>query len=109
MKINPIGIQSYQQLERRDLPTESTTDSRGLPEGEPSVTISPQDTETSPRLAVQAPLGDYAEFLTPEERGALELLFHRFRDPARLGPAYRKEAGTSGENATVGHIIDVKV
>ena len=109
MKINPLGIQSYQQLERRDGPTGTVTDSGKLPKAENSVTISPQAAGVGSRLAVKAPKGDYTEFLTPEERSALEILFRRFNDPARFGPAYQREADTVGENAMVGHYIDVKV
>jgi hypothetical protein len=109
MKINPLGIQSYQQLERRDGPTGTVTDGVKSPRAENSVTISPQAASASSRLAVKAPKGDYTEFLTPEERSALEILFRRFNDPARFGPAYQRKADTAGENAMVGHFIDVKV
>ncbi len=109
MKINPLGIQSYQQLERRDGPAGATADSGKLPKADGSVTISPQAAGAGSRLAVKAPKGDYTEFLTPEERSALEILFRRFNDPARFGPAYQREADTAGENAMVGHFIDVKV
>ena len=109
MKINPIGIQSYQQLERRDKPAETAPDGKKLSKAGESVTISLQAAGASSRLAVKAPRGDYTEFLTPEERNALEILFRRFNDPARFGPAYQREADTAGENPVVGHFIDVKV
>lgn len=109
MKINPLGIQSYQQLERRDGPNGTVTDRGKLGKAENSVTISPQTAGASSQLAVKAPKGDYTEFLTPEERSALEILFRRFNDPARFGPAYQREADTAGENTMVGHFIDVKV
>ncbi len=109
MKINPVGIQSYQQLERHDGPAGTATDAGKLRKSENLVSISPQAAGVGSRLAVKAPKGDYTEFLTPEERSALEILFRRFNDPARFGPAYQREADTAGENAMVGHFIDVKV
>lgn len=109
MKINPIGIQSYQELERRDSPAGAAPDSAKLPNADGPITISPQAAGAGSRLAVQAPNGDYTEFLTPEEKGALEILFRRFNDPARFGPAYQREADRAGENAMVGRFIDVKV
>lgn len=109
MKINPIGIHSYQQLTRRDNPANAAPASDELSKTDSSVTISPQADGTGSRLAIKAPKGSYAEFLTPQERKALEILFRRFHDTARFGPEYQEETEVGGEHGMVGSIIDVKV
>ena len=71
MKINAAAIQSYQQINRQNRPglerPEQTTDRAA----EKAITIHPQEAGQSSRLAVQAPKGDYSEFLTTEENQAL--------------------------------------
>ncbi len=109
MKINPIGIQSYQQLARRDEPAKAPPDIKKTSTSDSSVTISPQTDRVSSRLAVKVPKDSYAEFLTPEEKKVLELLFRRFSDTSRFGPGYSRETENAGEQTMVGSIIDVKV
>ena len=108
MKINPVAIQSYQDPERNERTPGALPDTNQSQKSESSVTISPQDAETGSHLAISAPRGDYTEFLTAEEKDALEVLFRRFNDPNRFGPAYHKGDQTGGENAVVGHVIDIK-
>ena len=109
MKINPVAIQSYQQLERRDRPAETAIGHAGTPTVDEKITIAPQSAESTSRLAVKPPSGDYADLLTAEERQALDLLFRRFNDPARFGPGYMRQVDTAGETTLVGRIVDVKV
>ena len=109
MKINPIGIQSYRQMERHNNQAKVAPDVRILSQTDPQITISPKPVDTSSQLAVKAPKGDYTEFLTPEERNALDILFRRFSDLSRFGPAYQRETTAAGENGLVGQFIDVKV
>ncbi|MEW5994269.1 MAG: hypothetical protein AB1744_07725 [Candidatus Zixiibacteriota bacterium] len=107
MKINPVAVQSYQQPVRQDQPSETAPNQQASVDQ--SVKISPQEATAGSRLAVHVPKGDYSELLTPEERQALELLFQRFNNPGRFGPAYQRGRATAGENPLVGNIIDVKV
>ena len=111
MKVNPIGIQTYQQMTRRDRPEDSgsgqaTTALQGT--GPSHVTIQPDPLQIGSKLAVKAASESYAESLSVEERQALELLFNRFRDSSRFGPAYRAENQTQ-DSALVGQLVDVKV
>ncbi|HOP06929.1 MAG TPA: hypothetical protein PLF13_06520 [candidate division Zixibacteria bacterium] len=106
MKINPLGIQSYQELIRRDNPaaqqqqtateTTQTTD---------KVAIDASDSTGSSRIAVKAEKGSYDEFLSVEERQALDLLFSRFRGHERF---VTETADDSGASNSVGAWIDVK-
>jgi hypothetical protein len=109
MKINPIGIQSYQQLERRDAPAQAPPDGKKVSAGDSKVTISPQAADAGSRVTVKAPQSSYAEILTPEEKQALELLFRRFGDASRFGPGYQRDAESTGAQTLVGSIVDVKV
>ena len=109
MKINPIGIQSYQQLTKRDNPVNSAPNLKRSETTESTVTITPQTDRLSSRLAIKAPRGSYAEFLTSEERKALELLFRRFSDSSRFGPGYQRETDNAEQPTTVGSIVDMKV
>jgi len=108
MKVNPVGIQSYQQVVRQDRPQSQPPDARAERGGEQDrqVVIEPQSELTKSAVAVKAPQGTYAENLSAEERQALDLLFSRFRDTARFGSGEQQEcAGESG----LGRVVDVKV
>ena len=108
MKINSIGIQNYQQLNRQENNRPETTDHR-LPAGTSDpVLIQPQSTQPASALAVKAPTGTYADALSPQERQALDLLFARFRESGRFAPGVRGDIETTGELG-IGTIIDVKV
>ncbi len=73
-----------------------------------NVVIEPQSGAGS-SVSVKAPSGSYAEFLSTEERQALDLLFARFQDSQRFGPAYRAETQNGTESKSVGRTIDLKV
>ena len=108
MKINPTAIQSYQQLGQRPThrPAEQQKQAEMLERG---VTITPQANETRSELAIKAPEGSYADFLTDGEKAALDLLFQRFGDSGRFGSAFAGDGGESGATKTLGKLIDVKV
>jgi len=108
MKINPVAIQSYQQLTRRE-PQQPTVGQEQAEAVARDVTITPQTAKTSSGLAVKAPEGSYAEYLTDAERGALDLLFQRFADTERFGSGYSREAAETAPNRTLGKVIDLKV
>ena len=110
MKIDPVGIQSYQQVTKRD--QRATPMAHESPEGqfaEARLTIEPQRETVSSKMAVKAPAGQYAEFLSVDERKALDLLFSRFRDGSRFGPGYNNGSEAPAAEAQIGRIIDVKV
>jgi hypothetical protein len=104
MKINSIGIQSYQHVPKRD---EGTIAPQTREQDAASVTIEPKDSLTTSALAINAKTGNYGKTLTTEERRALELVFSRFKDAGRFSANGRIES----EKAEIGlgQIIDVKV
>jgi len=101
MKINPIGIQSYQQITRRENPAPEAARQDDQSAVKNSVAIEPQK-QAGSKLAVNAPSGTYADYLTKEEQKAMELLFARFQESGRL-------AGKTAEQNTLGRVVDVKV
>jgi len=109
MKINPLAIQNYQQLIRRDgAPAKAHEDRAQSATTADQLRISPQEETTGSRLAVKPPTSTFAENLTLEEQRALNLLFDRFGDSKRFGPGYRND-GDSESNGSVGRLLDVKV
>ena len=106
MKINPIGIQSYQQLNNR--PNQVNEQAEKSQKTEDILNIRPKEITDKSDLAVRAPEGTYAEFLSPEEKSALELLFNKYQDSDRFGSAFNKNNARS-ENKTLGKILDVKI
>ncbi len=106
MKINPIGIQSYQQLNNRQNQVNEQADKNQKTDD--ILNISPKEITDRSEIAVRPPEGTYAEFLSPEEKSALELLFNKYQDSERFGSAFNKN-NTQNENKTLGKIIDVKI
>jgi hypothetical protein len=105
MNINPVGIQSYQQINvREDNQTQKSQDSAAQAQ---AVSIEPQDLAPS-KVAVKASSGSYAQYLSPEEKNALDLLFARFQNADRFGPGYAENDPTA-ESGPLGKLIDVKV
>ncbi|MFQ5499586.1 MAG: hypothetical protein ACE5FH_07930 [Candidatus Zixiibacteriota bacterium] len=106
MKINPVGIQSYQQLIGQKRATEQPREQTAQNEVARDLSISPQ--EQASRVAVKAPSRTYAEFLSTEERRALEILFDKFQDSGRFGPGYARGGATENDRERLGTILDVK-
>jgi hypothetical protein len=112
MKLNPVGISSYQQLGGREATRQAQAESSNQDAGksQATVAIAPQSESQSSRLAVKIQGGSYADYLSPEEKNALELLFNRFNDKSRFGPSYgRTSSASDGESAHLGNLVDVKV
>lgn len=111
MKINPLGIQSYQQVEKRDNSAAQTAlDNLKTQEKtvETKVKLDPQDRLTGSKLSVQAPKGSYADMLSVEERQALDLLFNKFKDSERFGAGFDISKPAINKQ-TVGNLVDIKV
>ncbi len=108
MKVNQIGIQSYQQLNRRDNAAiqKENSSARGT---DSTLVIEPQVESSTSKLAIKAPDNSYAEYLTADEKRALDLLFSRFKDTGRFGAYSPAENENTATDATLGRIIDVKV
>ena len=104
MKINPVSIQSYQQIAQRDRAAEQT---KALRSENQSLTIQPEKSSISSALAIKMPGTSYADFLSPEENQAMDLLFGKFRGNDKFGLGY--QAGSSTDESGVGRVIDVKV
>ena len=108
MKVNPIGIQAYEQLIQREQAPAAPAETQVKSTPEKPVQISPQAEAASSRLAVKAPAGSYADSLSSEEKQALDLLFSRFRESGRFGAGYGRDNAAAGETVTVGNLLDVK-
>jgi hypothetical protein len=106
MKVNSIGINTYQNLTSQEKtaqkPVEETT---SMPPQAAPVTAEAQ----SSRLAVKAPSGTYADMLSVEERQALEILFSRFKNNENFGATYRAGTNSAPRENTLGRVIDIKV
>ena len=109
MKINPIGIQSYQQTAQQPRHSAIGSDPSGQTVDSSKVSIPVQEEAGTSRLAVKLPNENYGKFLSTEERQTLDLLFSRFRDASRFGAGYTRdmEAGNTGQ--TLGQVVDLKV
>ena len=107
MKINPVGIQSYQQLNRQNQPPAPAPKAEEAA-AKDSVLIEPQTSLKKSAVAIKGPSGDYAKYLSTEERQALDLLFSRYADSSRFGAAFRADQGAE-EKPALGSIVDVKV
>jgi len=108
MKINPVAIQSYQQITRRDTQPAARQQAEAE-QVQADLTINPQAQAASSDVAVKAPTGSYAEYLTDAERSALDLIFSRFADSNRFGTAYNRDAAEEPAPRTLGKVIDLKV
>jgi hypothetical protein len=108
MKINPIGIQAYQQLTRQQRADSPQVEKQDKSVANRQVTIAPQGQQDESQLAVRPANGSYADSLSAEERAALDLLFERFKDSERFGPGYSRQAGQSQGEARIGTRIDIK-
>lgn len=109
MKVNPLGVQAYQQLTRQEKPTAERPEASTINGGEEKIVIKPQPAVTKSVLAVKAPSGNYSKFLSVEERQALDLLFARFSDNARFGSASTVSAENAESGANLGKVVDIKV
>jgi len=108
MKVNPLGIQAYQQVTHD---RQSTVNSGAKASGTAGqkVVIEPQATVVRSALAVKAPSGSYAKFLSVEERQALDMLFAKFSDTGRFGTTYANRTEDADSGATLGRVVDVRV
>jgi len=109
MKVNPLGIQAYQHLNRPDRQPNEAGGSRIGQTPEQKVVIEPQATVARSPLAIKAPSGSYAKFLSVEERQALDLLFARFSDTSRFGAGYTADTEKTESDAGLGRMVDVRV
>jgi len=109
MKINPLGIQSYQQINQRENSLSKQVDKNDkAKENIDSVSITRQDEAALSKLAVKISSGSYADFLSPEEKNALDILFSRFKGDTRFGENFVNEK-MDMSSKTLGSIVDIKV
>ncbi len=107
MKINPIAIQSYQQVNNRNSQSAQKANDANLLKADEKVTIKPQETGKS-KVAVKAQNSSFADYLSPEEKNVLDILFNRFKDTERFGGALQADIQQTKENS-LGQTIDLKV
>ena len=107
MKINPIGIQSYQQVNNKNNQQAQKVSAENFLKGDvEKVTIKPQDISES-KIAVKAQNSSFSDYLSPEEKNVLDILFNRFKDTERFGGAFQQDKAVD-ENK-LGSTIDLKV
>ena len=108
MKVNPIGIQSYLQLQNKNnSQAQKADDANFLKTDVEKVTIKPQE-KTESKLAVKAKNATFADYLSPEEKNVLDILFNRFKDTERFGASFKQDTPAVNENK-IGSTIDLKV
>ena len=100
MNINPIGISAYQNLSDQARTAEKQTDAQPVRTQTDEAAVS--EVKTS-RLAVKASAGSYADFLSTEEKQALDVLFKRYNENNR------GVADNAQNDSPLGGIIDIKV
>lgn len=101
MKVNPIGIQSYQSLENTD--RQKAAQQKQTEQTGQDLTIQPKATELKSAVSVKAPDGDYANLMTEKEREAMQVLFARFQNNPRFSGA------NQNEEQFIGRMLDVRV
>jgi len=100
MKVNSIGINTYQQLNdkqqvnRRPLENSQTKPAAKIGK----VNIPVQSDKVGSDLAVKLPGENYMEMLSAEEKEAFEMVFKKFNG----------SSGASGQNG-LGRFVDVKL
>ncbi|MFZ5980708.1 MAG: hypothetical protein ACOYVF_08760 [Candidatus Zixiibacteriota bacterium] len=99
MNVNPIGINTYQNVSDQARTAEKKNDQQPVPTRSDEAVV---NEVTTSRLAVKAPKSSYADFLSTEERQALDVLFKRYNDNSRA-------AEETKSDAPLGSIIDIKV
>lgn len=110
MKVNPIGIQTYQQLNKRDSqPTGIVEQQQSAKIPDKKVTISPQKEVSPSKLSIKAKTEDYSKFLSPEEKNVLDILFAQYKETGRFGPGYRGDLNQTETGKSIGRTIDIKV
>ena len=106
MKVNPVGINTYQNLTNQEKAAQQTVNAGAL---QPEQTATATAEAQTSKLAVKAPSGSYADMLSVEEKQALEVLFQRFKDNDWLGATYQAKAETGAKEETLGRVIDIRV
>ena len=116
MKVNPVAIQSYQQIVRKEPQQQSPVDTQTKKRGDVAVisgdqiTIRPTAPISGSQVTVKATNGSYADLLSPPEKQALDLLFTKFRDSQRFGSSYQiNDDQATGKSRNLGQLVDVKV
>ena len=101
MKINPLGIQSYQSPNSAKSQIEQKPATGA---GDQTVVVTPQPESAKSAIAVKATPTDYGALLTDSERKAMEALFARFKEGGRAG-----QAATAESERGLGQFVDIKV
>jgi hypothetical protein len=100
MKVNSIGINTYQQLNDKQQiarrPVENTQNKQAGKIGKINIPV--QKDKVGSDLAVKLPGENYMEMLTAEEKEAFEMVFKKFNGAG----------GAPGQNG-LGRFIDVKL
>ncbi len=109
MRINPAGIQIYQQQSEAEKLQRMTRDNAKVKEAaEATVPQKARETERSlSSISVKANENISKDALSSEERAALDLLFSRFANNARFQTA--RQGIQPDDDVRPGQLIDIKV
>lgn len=108
MKINQLGIQSYQTITKPDMPTRQTERVAGQQVASDTITLTPQSEAAGSQLAVRPAGNGYADMLSPAEKTALDLLFAKYQERAQMNATYASGGSTATDDGGLGVLLDVK-
>ncbi|MCK4573323.1 MAG: hypothetical protein KAU36_03085 [candidate division Zixibacteria bacterium] len=108
MEINPVAIQSYQQTNQQEKPVSRPVEESKSQAAEQAAASRQTEETSESKLSVKPASGNYADFLTTEEKNALDLLFSRYKDSGKFGPGYNRTSSHEADSG-LGSVIDVKV
>jgi len=108
MKINPIGIDSYQQMMgKRQAENRPAVDDRKQVEKSSAVSIPGQGEKVGSELSVRLKPGTFVDMLSTDEKQAMEMFFDKYKGVAPSEGIYSSDGKT--ENAHLGKQVDVKL
>ena len=108
MRINPAGIQIYQQQTDTERLQRLNREQAQVKEADTAAT--PRTAEAKRSLSdISVPAGEHVskDFLSDEERAALDMLFSRFANNSRFQSA--RHGVAPNEDVRPGQVIDIKV
>lgn len=108
MKINPIGINAYQQVARTSKTAQQQNAATQAAE-QTKLRIQPQNPQAPSRLAIKPHLSNIDATMTTAERNALENLIKIVNEKGTLNAGYSRDNRTVENPEAVGNFIDVKV
>jgi hypothetical protein len=108
MKINPIGINAYQQIARTGKAAPSAAGNNQLPAAS-QVKIQPQSPQAPSRVSIKPHSANNESIMTVAERNALDSLLKIVNEKSAANAGYARDNRTVENPEAIGNFIDVKV